>query len=63
MSNSKPSNSRQGMAPWRGMAEVLAETAFFLIFGEATRDELYFLNKLSKAARASVALRGACTAL
>jgi|ERR1700761_642977 len=64
ISSSNASKTRHGMAPWRGIAEVFAVVVFFLIFGEATdwTERAYFLNKLSKAARASVALRGACTA-
>ena len=44
----------------RGIIEEGDELAdFFLIFGEPMIDGGYFLNKLSKAARASLALRGA----
>src|ERR1700759_1720867 len=52
-----PIKMRQGIAPWRGTTEAFGFEDFFLIFGLAT----YFLNKLSKAARASVAFRGAET--
>ncbi len=63
------------MAPCRGIADVFALVDFFLIFGAAIpfnrdrarkqavgarpRSPVYFLNKLSNAARASLALRGA----
>jgi hypothetical protein len=51
---------RQGMAPWRGIMDVGVEAvAFFLIFAELIARAGYFLNKLSKAARASLELRGA----
>jgi hypothetical protein len=60
---------KQGIAPCRGMAEALLSVDFFLIFGAAiqtgdvhrarTSLRAYFLNRLSNAARASVALRGA----
>ena len=63
------SRIKQGIAPCRGIAEVLTSVDFFLIFGAAiqTGDSwsdgsgsyAYFLNKLSNAARASLALRGA----
>ena len=50
---------RQGIAPWRGIIEAGDELAdFFLILGAPMFRESYFLNKLSKAARASLALRG-----
>jgi hypothetical protein len=63
------SKIKQGIAPWRGMAEGLS-LDFFLIFGAAIQKEqiygqhgsdlsAYFLNRLSNAARASFALRGA----
>lgn len=50
-----PSKTRQGIAPCLGMIEGLELDDFFLIFGPAT----YFLNKLSNAALASIAFRGA----
>ncbi len=51
---------RQGIAPWRGIIEVGVDGAdFFLILVELIARRGYFLNKLSKAARASLALRGA----
>jgi hypothetical protein len=51
---------RQGIAPWRGIIEAGVELAdFFLIFDEPMFSGGYFLNKLSKAARAALALRGA----
>ena len=68
------SRIRQGIAPCRGIAEAFELVVFFLIFGPAivmalgaTEPRLqssgylccYFLNKLSNAARASLALRGA----
>ncbi|MGI9073174.1 MAG: hypothetical protein ACR2JB_18115 [Bryobacteraceae bacterium] len=64
------SKIKQGIAPWRGIAEVLLSVDFFLIFGAAIQREqgtastdltfrIYFLNRLSNAARASFALRGA----
>src|SRR5437868_15174750 len=64
------SKIRQGIAPCRGMAEPFVSLDFFFIFGAAiqrrgmwsVRDLTfmpYFLNKLSNAARASFALRGA----
>jgi len=64
------SKIKQGIAPWRGMAEALLSLDFFLIFGAAIQNErciastdltsrAYFLNRLSNAARASLALRGA----
>ncbi len=68
------SKTRQGIAPCLGTAEVLELEDFFLILGPAIylraqphpwpvrlpRCGLsYFLNKLSNAARASSALRGA----
>ena len=46
---------RQGIAPCLGITEDFELEDFFLIFGPAT----YFLNKLSNAARASVAFLGA----
>jgi len=47
------------MAPWRGIMDVGVEAvAFFLIFAEPITRGGYFLNKLSKAARASLELRG-----
>jgi hypothetical protein len=63
------SKIKQGIAPWRGMAEGLLSLDFFLIFGAAIQKEqctastdltfrVYFLNRLSNAARASFALRG-----
>jgi hypothetical protein len=56
-----PIMMRQGIAPCRGIMEVGVELVdFFLIFVEAMDERgVYFLNKLSKAARASLALRGA----
>lgn len=71
MSNSKATSTRQGMAPWRGMTDDLAVVDFLLIFGAAIQQwrlgragrVAYFLNKLSNAARASFALRGAWIAL
>lgn len=67
------SSIKQGIAPCRGIAEGLTSADFFLIFGAAIQrgnfpDQpginftAYFLNKLSNAARASFALRGAGTA-
>jgi hypothetical protein len=64
------SKIKQGIAPWRGIAEGLLSLDFFLIFGAAIQKEqstacmdltfgVYFLNRLSNAARASFALRGA----
>jgi hypothetical protein len=52
---------RHGIAPWRGIIEVGVELdAFFLILAEPMFLRYrYFLNKLSKAARASLAFRGA----
>jgi hypothetical protein len=56
----RPIMMRQGIAPCRGIMEVGVELVdFFLIFVEAMKRGVYFLNKLSKAARASLALRGA----
>lgn len=64
------SRIKQGIAPWRGITEALLSVAFFLILGAAiqkramcSRNVLvtfraYFLNRLSNAARASLALRG-----
>jgi hypothetical protein len=55
----KPIRIRQGIAPWRGIIEAGVELAdFFFIFGEPMLSGDYFLNKLSNAARASLALRG-----
>jgi hypothetical protein len=53
--------TRHGIAPCRGIAEVFELEDFLLIFGPAIGwvGPSYFLNKLSKAARASSALRGA----
>ena len=63
--------TRQGIAPCLGIAEVFELDDFFLILGPAIRlsgaykrnreQPRYFLNKLSNAARASSALRGAGT--
>jgi hypothetical protein len=60
---------RQGIAPCRRAAAALPPPDLFLIFADAklkktllalrSREGRYFLNKLSKAARASLALRGA----
>lgn len=48
------------MAPWRGIMDEGPDWAdFFLILGELITRGGYFLNKLSNAARASLALRGA----
>ena len=64
------SRIKHGIVPWRGMPEVFTVADFFFILGEAmsghcscrreiaARLPVYFLNKLSKAARASLALRG-----
>lgn len=60
----RPIITRQGIAPCRGIIEAGPEPGdFFLIFGEPIARGGYFLNKLSKAARASPALRGAGAAL
>jgi hypothetical protein len=64
------SRIKQGIAPWRGIADALLSVDFFLILGAAIQNRrrttgtyftfrAYFLNRLSNAARASVALRGA----
>jgi len=53
-------STRHGIAPWRGIIEAGVELAdFFFIFWELITRGGYFLNKLSKAARASLALRSA----
>jgi hypothetical protein len=44
------------------MADALPLLDFFFIFDEAIQWQRYFLNKLSKAARASLALRGTAEA-
>lgn len=63
--------TRQGIAPWRGTGELFEAEPFFLILVAAIQERLertaatgapfYFLKRLSNAARASSALRGAAT--